>query len=316
MIDFRFHIISIVAVFLALGLGILMGSGFFGDVLVEDLKDRMADIRRTNEERESEIDELQSRIEAEQEFIEVVRPDLLRGALQGRSVVIFEIAGLDGSTMDGLVASIEQAGGSIPTTIRLSDKFGLAGEAERDQLALIVSSTAADDEDLLRDTGFVLGTRAAAASEFGRPPGTIERGLEDLLSELENAGFVAADRRSEGPPVPPGALFLLAGGTADEPVYEASEFALALATGIAQREEAILVAEPSISAWGLVDAVRRDGRARDLVSTVDQAETVPGLIAVALGLEQEVEGPQDEPAGHYGVGEDATAVIPEASPLE
>jgi hypothetical protein len=132
---------------------------------------------------------------------------------------------------------------------------------------------------------------------------------------LEDAGFATADRVSEGPPVPPGALFLVAGGTADEPVYNASELALALATGIAQREEAIMVAEPSGSVWGLVDAVRSDGRARDLVSTVDQAETVPGQIAIALGLEQEGD-PRDEPAGHYGVGEDATAVIPEASPLE
>ena len=316
MIDFRFHIISIVAVFLALGLGILMGSGFFGDVLVEDLKDRMADIRNTNEERQNEIDELQSRIEAEQDFIDEVRPGLLRGALNARNVVIFEIEGLDGSTMDGLVASIEQAGGAVATTIRLTDKFGLAGAAERDQLALIVRSTAADEDDLLRDAGFVLGTRAAAASELGVPPGSVEPGLEGLLGELEDAGFAATDRASEGPTVPPGALFLIAGGTQDEPVYDAAELALALATGIARGEEVVMVAEPFGSEWGLVDAVRGDGRARDLVSTVDQADTVPGQIAVALGLEREVEGPQDDPAGHYGVGEDATAVIPEASPLE
>ncbi|MGH2693832.1 MAG: copper transporter, partial [Actinomycetota bacterium] len=279
MIDFRFHIISIVAVFLALGLGILMGSGFFGDVLVEDLKNRLADIRRTNHERESEIDDLQSRIEAEQAFIDEVQPELVGGALQGRSVVVFEIEGLDDSTMDGVVASIELAGGTVATTIRLSDKFGLHSAAEKDQLALIVRSTAADDDDLLRDAGFVLGTRAAGASDFRPPPEALEPGLEELLSELEDAGFAATDGSSDGPPVPAGALFLIVGGTGDEPLYDASELALALATGIAQREGPVLVAEPSSSEWGLVDAVRSDGRAREFVSTVDQAESVPGRIA-------------------------------------
>ena len=39
MIDFRYHLVSIVAVFLALGLGILMGTAVLNDALVKSLRD-------------------------------------------------------------------------------------------------------------------------------------------------------------------------------------------------------------------------------------------------------------------------------------
>ncbi|HZB78913.1 MAG TPA: copper transporter, partial [Actinomycetota bacterium] len=58
MIDFRYHLISIIAVFLALGIGILMGSLVLGENLVDQLERDLAGIERRNDELQAAIEEL------------------------------------------------------------------------------------------------------------------------------------------------------------------------------------------------------------------------------------------------------------------
>ena len=41
MINLRYHIVSIVAVFLALGIGLALGSTFVDSILVNELKDQV-----------------------------------------------------------------------------------------------------------------------------------------------------------------------------------------------------------------------------------------------------------------------------------
>ena len=72
-----------------------------------------------------------------------------------------------------------------------------------------------------------------------------------------------------------------------------------------------MAAETAESSWGVVADVRAEGDARSEVSTVDQADTIAGRIAVVLGLAREIDGI----TGHYGADEDASdGVIPEPSP--
>ena len=59
VIDFRFFIISIVAVFLALGLGIVVGSGFFRDPILTVLENRVDDVLAREEELRSELLEIE-----------------------------------------------------------------------------------------------------------------------------------------------------------------------------------------------------------------------------------------------------------------
>jgi len=310
MIDFRFHIISIVAVFLALGLGILMGSGFLGDVLIEDLERQIDNVKETNRELRDQVTALEARLDAGRSFMEDVQPRLIDQALRDQNVVLFELSGTDGEMTDGIVASVEEADGTVAARIRLDDKLALESEAEHDQLAFIVDSTASDSEGLLEDAGFVLGSRVAVAAHASRErPNALAR-LQELLSELDDAGFVSVDAPDGGSTVPSGAVFVIVGGGSDEPAYDARSIASALATGIAGRNEVVMVAESFTADWGLVADIRSDEGAQGIVATVDQAESIPGRIAVVLGLREEVFG-TDEPAGHYGVRSGAAGVLPE-----
>ncbi len=157
-----------------------------------------------------------------------------------------------------------------------------------------------------------MGERAAAAAAdvSNRPQSDAQQRLGSLLRDLQEADFVAVDASSEVTRVPPGSLFLVLGGSEDRRPFDVADLSLSLVSAMSERGAPVLAAEPLFSDWGLVSAIRDDGQASSRVSTVDQAETVEGRIAIVLGLRRQLEGTTD----HYGVTDGATRIIPEPPP--
>lgn len=317
MIDFRFHLISIVGMFLALGIGILMGSLALGDNLVNQLKRDVQAVRETNEGLQEQVSELDGRLDGFQDFAAEVQAPLSDAVLQGERVVLFVFEGSEGELVDGVMVALEDADAEVASTVVLREKLVLSGEAERDQLALVLRSANDDAAELRNEAATQLAARAsvaAAPEAFTQEPGpdAEDPRLQTLLDDLSDAGFVSVDVVDENePPVPEGAMFLVLGGHPEPLAYEASRVALTLSQGLAERNAPVMVAETSDSAWGMVSAIRSDGVTSDIVATVDQGETVPGLLAAVLGLDLAEEGTVE----HYGVGPGAARVIPEIPPL-
>lgn len=311
MIDFRYHLISLIAVFLALGLGILMGTVVLNDALVQSLERDIRQVREHNQDLEDEIDEQDRRIDAANAFANEAAPWLTEGTLTGRVIVIVQLEGTNGDMAGSLRDGIEDAGGEVPTTLVLTDRFALADQIERDQLALVVDSEASSAVDLRFDAGSLLGSRlAAAAAEAptaARPQDVAQERLGELLRGLQDAEFVSVDGLEGQGTVPSNAMFLVLGGNESEETYNAAGLIAAMVAELSSRGAPTLVAEPAGSTWELVTAVREDPEAGTRVATVDQADTVEGRIAVVLGLERAFQGTTD----HYGVGPGATRVIPE-----
>jgi hypothetical protein len=314
LIDFRYHLISIIAVFLALGLGILMGSVVLDDRFVEHLNQQVRGFAERNDELQEQIDSLDARLDASQAFALQSAPWLLQDALQGRNVVLVQIEGIDGEIVSELRSSIESAGGAVPTTITLTEKLALEGQPERDQLALAIDSSAATAREIRGEAASLLGDRLSAAAVEpttpNRPQSVAQHRLGTLLEQLQDAEFVAVDGTADLSVIPSGSLFLVVGGTPDVAGYDAASMTVSLVSSMSERGAAVLAAEPLDSRWELVQAIRDDGEASTRVSTVDQAGAIEGQIAVALGLREQFEGRTD----HYGVADNATKVIPEPSP--
>lgn len=312
MIDFRYHLISLIAVFLALGLGILMGSVVLSEKYVQRLENRVAQFEEEVDARREEVSQLNDRVDMFQEFALESQPILVEGALAGEEVVAFETDGADGALLDALAEMVEDAGGNLVSTITLTDRFASDDESQRDDLALIVGSASNQAPELRTEAGLLLGQRAAAvaasraAAGFGE---AAEHRLTLLMDSLQDEGFLGASS-SEDTPIPPGASFIVAGGSVEDPFEGALELTTALVLGLTDRDTAVMVVEPSTSAWGLVQAVRDDGGLNAAVSTADHAETVPGRVAVVLGLEMAIDGL----LGHYGVADGASGVIPRPTP--
>jgi copper transport outer membrane protein MctB len=309
MIDFRYHLISLIAVFLALGLGILMGSVVLDEQLVERLEGRVRGFADSNDELRRRVSELDDRVDAFQAFTTEAEGRLLGGALTNQRVVVVEFEGTDGSVTDGLREAVEMAGGRVVTTITLTDRLALNGPAERDQLALILRSSAGTTRGLRIELAEELGVRMAAASLTGaaESSGSVvaTRRLEDLLEVLREEDYVAVDNDT-GESVPPDSIVAVVAGSSEEAPFSVRDVSLTLSESLADRGLGVTVGEPSTSEWGVVASVRDDAEASNEVSTVDQAETVVGRIAIALALSQSNEGV----TGHYGLSDGADSVIP------
>jgi hypothetical protein len=313
MIDFRYHLISLIAVFFALGLGILMGSVVLDEQLVERLENRVTGFADSNDELRQRVSDLDDRVDALQAFTTEAEGRLLGGALVDKSVVVVEFDGTDGSVTDGVTEAVETAGGRVVTTITLTDRLALTGAAERDQLALILRSSTGTNRALRIELAEELGARMAAASltGTGESSGSIAatRRLEELLEVLREEDYVAVDNDT-GEAVPPDSVIALVAGNSDEAPFSVQDVGVTLSQSLADRGLAVTVGEASTSEWGVVASVRDDAEARNEVSTVDQAETVVGRIAIALALSQAVDGI----TGHYGLGDGADSVIPASRP--
>lgn len=306
MVDFRYLLVTVVAVFLALGIGVLMGN--LGLNLPQDIENRIDSVEARNDELRTEIDELNRAIALDREFGEAVERWFVGGALAGEKVVVFEVDGSDGSTVDDLRDEVESAGGEITATVTFKDKLTLDGALERDELALVLNSTSSDADDLRTEAAAVVGEAAAAAVDT---PGVGPQGrLQEVLDDLERSDYVAVSTNEDTNVVPVGASFLVIAGDENEPPFDTDEFVIALIGALTQRDAAVLAAEPGASSWGIVGAVRDDGEVNDSVATVDQADTIAGQIAVVMALDLATEGRP----GHYGVESGADSIIPLPSP--
>jgi Copper transport outer membrane protein, MctB len=112
--DFRYHVASLAAVFLALGLGIVVGTAFFGTPTV----DRLTRQIKRLESREVELREETRRTARSEEALRQLLPGLVRGTLADRHVLILQ-TGTDAEMVEKAVLTVQLAGG-IPVRVTLA----------------------------------------------------------------------------------------------------------------------------------------------------------------------------------------------------
>ena len=120
MVDFRYHALSLVAVFLALGIGIVLGVTV-GDSLVSDADRTLRDSLRDDvtEAREQARDE-QALGSRRDELIEETAPAVADGRLRGTEVALVATGELPGGVADTVEEAVESAGGSLTRTAVLT----------------------------------------------------------------------------------------------------------------------------------------------------------------------------------------------------
>ena len=303
MIDFRFFIISIVAVFLALGLGIVLGSGFLGDPILRTLEGRVQDALGTNARLEEEILDLEAEQDQDREFMSAIESVVVEGRLPSTQVVVVDIEGTEGELTDAVRAVVEEAGGEVASEVRLTEKVEMADAADRQVLARTLGSTSPEVEELRALLGRELGDALLAAGRADRLGGSA-RESEETIDQLVDLGYLNVDFRA-GDRFPDDASFVIAAGAPEEPKWSVESLVEALASSLAEARAPVVAAETSDSAWEVVAGLR-DGDVADApLSTVDNAETAPGRIAVALALDL-----APEETGHWGIGDGASGPVP------
>ena len=175
MFDFRYHALSLVAVFLALGIGILLGVTI-GDSLVSQAdrglrQDLADDVRQARRER----DEARRGLEGRDRLIEGAFPRLVGGELDGRRVALVTSGGgLPEGVESGVREAVEVAGGRVDS-VSTFDDLGTMGKVA-DAIGTPVESTVPDGELLGGRLGRLLVRGGGAARQLEKDFPDVFRG--------------------------------------------------------------------------------------------------------------------------------------------
>jgi Copper transport outer membrane protein, MctB len=117
VLDFRYHAISLAAVFLALVIGILAGVGISGRGFVDDAERdsfnrRLAELDGQVEAADERADDLERRQEAAQTFVESAYPVLADRRLEGKNVAVLVVGSAD-TTLDWVERALDRSGGDL-----------------------------------------------------------------------------------------------------------------------------------------------------------------------------------------------------------
>ncbi|MCW2605364.1 MAG: hypothetical protein JWO60_57 [Frankiales bacterium] len=295
MISFRYHLVSTVAVLLALAVGIVVGTTVLGGPVLDDLDRRVSDLSDDKRALEADLEAAGRRSAAEDEAARLLAPGLVSGRLTGQRVVLVSTPDAPVRLREELVPLLTKAGATVGASVRL--RPALLDPANRQLLSDLVATAAVPGQDL--PDGEPLEQAASQLSQVlvrraGSEPaaGTARRVLsayagEDLLDV-------------EGSPDAPGTLAVLLTGPAPqgEDAEAQTRALLGLARTLDVSSSGAVVAGPPASATGegLLAAVREDGATSDRVSSVDAADTAVGRLAVVLALQEQQTGG----SGSYG----------------
>jgi hypothetical protein len=289
LIDLRYHIISIVAVFLALGLGILLGSSFVSGPLAARLESDLARAREARDRAERTSGQATEELAALRERLaEEAGPWALAGRLLDRPVVTVAVGGELPNFSDHVLDAMNSSGARPSGTIVLSDRLNEPASEER--LVETVRSVVAEfdpGEDAAVSALTLLG------STILRPEGI------RLLDELAGAGFLNVRSRPAGAWPPAEAAFVVMSPSSPDGESRAFDAGAAFARALAQAAPVLAVSDRPDGASVVTDLRTQDDLPADL-STFDSAtdEADPAGIGVAAAMLAATEGR----GGHFGAG--------------
>ncbi|MEU5844430.1 copper transporter [Rhodococcus sp. NPDC047139] len=309
MISMRHHAVSLVAVFLALAVGIVLGSGVLADSLVSGLRDDKADLRRQVQDAEDRGSRLEAQLLAADGFDATVGPRIVRDELIDRTVLVVTTPDAAPEDVDAVIRTVEDAGGRVTARLALTDSFVDAAGA--DQLRTTVTNvvpagvelqTGAVDPGSL--AGDLLGAVLLVDPATGQPRSTPEeRAL--ALTTLRSGGFVTyQDEQVE----PAQSALVVTGDHSDNEESGGNRGSLiARFAGVVDGRGAgaVLAGRAGAAAGnGPIAVVRADTALAAVLSTVDNLDRQSGRLTTILALREQLDGG----SGRYGTGPSATAV--------
>jgi hypothetical protein len=315
MINFRFHLVSLVAVFLALAAGIVIGSTVVDKAIVDALHDQINATRSRADATRDRNRELSRQVRELRDTAELTAPFAVDRLLTGVNVLVIAMRGTDRHVVGDLVDRLTQANAVVPAVVWIERAWTFADPDDQDRLAAILDRPEANAA-ALRRAAIAAVARGASRTDAGGDSASPTAGTAPpatVFDMLVGARFVSVDLRG-GRPVAigggwpgPGGRVLVIGGAGEADGLE--RVAPVVADAFARAGLPTLVADAYDDGEDVDRAARlqpiRGTEISKRVGTVDDVETAGGTVAAVLAL-------RDMPrvVGHYGVGKGANGLAP------
>jgi hypothetical protein len=332
VINFRFHLVSLVAVFLALALGVVVGSTVIDKAIVDRLSAQIDSVRARADEQRAENRTLRDQVKGLEGFIVQSQPQVVGRRLNQVPVTVLAVRGVPTEDVRAAVDILRQAGALVPGVLWIEDAFSAPEPAARTKLVGAMGDSGLATDDLRLVALEALGNRLAtgpgattrsvpSTSTSGSPLSTPPA---DTLVALNQAGLVSFDRLGGGAvgldswPASGTRILVIDGSQARPLVPGAMSLPLLRSAAAAGGRMALAeVFRPTATVkdrGAVVRGVRDDPNLSRIVSTVDDLDNTRGQVALTLAVQELGTGQ----AGHYGEGPGATSHLPtpEAAPPE
>ncbi|WP_169945671.1 copper transporter [Microbispora sp. H11081] len=309
MIDFRYHLVSIVAIFLALTVGIVLGSTVLEPTFFKSAEEMTASLRQANEKYLTQISDLQRRGEGGDSLVTTHLPELVRGQLAGERVVLVEAPGASAALRDPMERLLTSAGAVYSGRISLTDKFIDPEQANVvDGLAtnLAAAGTVFPDEATPYDKAAAILAGAIVTNDRAQA-GQANPAATGVLEAFQAGDFLTLN----GDPEQRATMAVV---LAPSQPYEGEDAGrqtdaiVAVAAGLDGGALGTVLAGTvtASGAGGVIAALHDTGRVASAVSTVDTVDFAAGRVVVVYALREQLTGR----SGAYGIGSGATAFEP------
>jgi len=293
MIDIRYHIATLVAVFLALGLGILIGSGLVNnDVISEQqakitdqLKQEFEDLRGQKVELTAQNNYLNQTLKLHDEFNRELMPALIKNRLTGEQVAVVVTGGEE--IPAGLFNTLSLAGIRVASTSVFLPNASLDDPTIRTKLAeafnLPADSSPEEMQSLMaRTVARIISTN----------------GADKEIALLKQLDLVKMNGKF-GVPVK---AVIVIGGANDPQYYFPESIDQPLIKYLTEVKKTVYGVEPARTTKGYMEYYQKMS-----ISTIDDIDLTVGQLALILSLDGE--------PGHFGIKETAKKFMP-ALPVE
>lgn len=293
MINFRYHVVSIAAIFLALAVGVALGSG-----PLDNAKNIIGD----NTPAVVKTSDLTSFDAA---YAKKTAPALIKDKLKGQSVMVFTAPGARTAEVNGLKAAMVAGGAQLAGQVSLTSK-------------LLDSAGRQFAEGVAQQSAKGVGGVATSGDSFIRIGSALGRAyLSDKPGPIDTAGTTIAAAFAEGnlttavvKPTQLASIALIVVGpesSGSDTTRGQADIVAQLANAFDVRAKGVVVAGPSESSTdgGYLQAVRA-GDTATKVSSIDVSDSPAGQMLTVLVAAREI----TDRAGAFGTSRSADGAFP------
>jgi hypothetical protein len=314
VINFRYHLVSLVAVFLALTVGVVLGTVAMNGPVLSGLRTQVADLTAQRASGQRDVRDLRQRLARDNEFAAMVAPKVVAGRLKGRTVVLVAAENAGAAEKDAVQRVLQSAGARV--TGRLQLMAGYADPRRAAELRAYATGDSLPAGFQLPESGeaSVLGAALLSYLLVGQhggadrpaPKDVTPKDVTQVLTGLASLQLVHVDSSDVAPA--DCAVLVTAGQFAGAAAADRVRAVTDLAEALGRAGRGIVVAGDSASAGGngVLGQIRADRSLAAGVSTVDNADTAAGQIATVYAVAEQAAGR----SGQYGQAANADATFP------
>lgn len=303
MINFRYHIVSLMSVFLALAVGIVLGVTLVSGEANKGLASQAEQDRKQVQVYRDQLFQQQALTEYRDRWAEQARQTLTSDMLSGYNVALVAMPGAPSSTVNDIRTAVNDAGGVVSSSTSVSANVF---DSTKNTATLATIDPFRSEFDAQSAVSTKVGTLLGKAL-LAPDDSSTDAESRKICSVLTGASLaqISSDQASQAQLV----IIITTQLTDPAPTLATLDQHVEFDVAIKQSALGMVLAGPDSSGVTGTDVAqaRQDPSSRELISTVDVADLPSGVITVIMAGRQQLLGGR----GHYGAASSSDAPAPQ-----